>query len=256
MDQLFRLDGKVALVTGASRGIGAAGAKALAAHGARVVVAARKLPALEEVVTEIEQAGGEARALTCHTGDPEQIEQLVEATAEAFGPVDILVNNAATNPYFGPTLDTDAGRWAKTFEVNLQGYFACARAVARRCMERGAGGSIINVASILGLLGAPQMGVYGMTKAAVVSMTRTLAQELGEHGIRVNALAPGVVATRFAAALVETPSYLEPYRRRAALGRPAQPEEMAGPIVFLASDAASYVTGEVLTADGGFVAAG
>jgi NAD(P)-dependent dehydrogenase (short-subunit alcohol dehydrogenase family) len=247
----FSLEGRVAIVTGASRGIGEAVAVRLAEAGAAVVLAARKPEALEEVAARIVAAGGRALAVAAHMGKPADVQALVARAVAAFGKVDVLVNNAAANPYFGPLLGVDEGAWDKTFEVNLKGYFAATRAVVEHLRSRDAPGSIVNVASIVGLRAAPLQGVYGMTKAAVISMTRTLAQELGSARIRVNAIAPGLVETRFAAAIVSNEAIRDRFVSRTALGRHAQPDEIAGAAVFLASDASAYVTGHVLVVDGG-----
>jgi NAD(P)-dependent dehydrogenase (short-subunit alcohol dehydrogenase family) len=251
MSALFSLQDRVAIVTGASRGIGEAIALRMAEAGASVVLAARKPEALQAVVARIEAAGGKALAVPAHTGKAEDIEALVQKAVAHFGKVDVLVNNAATNPYFGPMLDIEDSAWEKTFEVNVKGYFLMARAVIRHLQERGAPGSIINLASIAGIRAAPFQGVYGMTKAAVISMTQTLAQEVGASGIRVNAIAPGLVETRFAAAIVQNDDIRQRVVDRTALGRHAQPDEMSGAAVYLASDAASYLTGQVLVVDGG-----
>lgn len=248
---LIHLEGKVAIVTGASRGIGEAIARAYAAAGARVVLTARKVEPLEAVVASIKDAGGEAVATACHAGQPDQLRALVAGAVERFGRVDVLVNNAATNPYFGPLLGVDDGAYAKTFEVNLRGYFEAARLVANHLIERGAGGSIINVASVVGLGAGPLQGVYAMSKAAVISMTKTLAYELGGNNIRVNAIAPGLVKTRFASALVDNPDIVARVVAHTPLGRYAAPEEIGGAALFLASDAASFVTGHTLVVDGG-----
>jgi NAD(P)-dependent dehydrogenase (short-subunit alcohol dehydrogenase family) len=248
---LFSLKDKVAIVTGASRGIGEAIAVRLAQHGAAVVLAARKPDALAGVAARIEAAGGKALAVAAHTGKADDVARLVKDAVARFGKVDVLVNNAAANPYFGPMLDIEDAAFEKTFEVNVKGYFMCAREVARHLQARNAPGSIVNVASIAGLRAAPFQGVYGMTKAAVISMTQTFAQELGGSGIRVNAIAPGLVETKFASAIVANDELRKHVVDRAALGRHAQPDEIAGAAVYLASDAASYVTGHVLVVDGG-----
>jgi len=256
MQPLIHLEGKVAIVTGGSRGIGEAIARAFAAHGAKVVVAARKLEGCEKVVAAIREAGGEAHAVAFHAGELAAPKRLLDAAVEKFGKVDVLVNNAATNPHFGPLLTAEYPAWDKTFEVNLRGYFEMARVVANHLVDREAKGSILNVASIVGLAGTPLQGIYAMTKAAVISMTQTLAAELAPSGIRVNALAPGIVETRFASALTQNPDIMARLTARTPLGRSAQPHEMAGPALFLVSDAASFVTGHVLVADGGLMAQG
>ncbi len=243
------LEGKVAIITGASRGIGEAIARAYAGAGAQVMLASRKVEGLEPVAKSI---GPQAAFQACHTGKAADLQALFAATLARFGRVDVLVNNAATNPYFGPMLGIDDGQWDKTFEVNLKGYFHAARLAAEHMADRG--GAIINVASIVALGGAPFQGVYAATKAAVVSMTQTLATELGPRAIRVNALAPGIIKTRFAAAIIENEDFMSRIIDHTPLGRAGLPEDVAGGALYLASDAASFVTGHTLVIDGGLTA--
>ena len=251
MKPWIHLEGKVALITGGSRGIGESIAKAFGQSGAEVAIASRKLDGVSEAAERLRRDGVTVEPFACHTGKTDQIDALVQAVIARYGRIDVLVNNAATNPHFGPMLTADDGAFDKTFEVNARGYLNLAKAVARHLVDRGAPGSIIHVASVMGLAAAPLQGIYGMTKAAVISMTRTLAMELGPSGIRVNAIAPGLVETRFAAAIVKNRDLVEREAARTPLGRYAQPDEIAGAALYLASDAASYVPGHTLVVDGG-----
>jgi NAD(P)-dependent dehydrogenase (short-subunit alcohol dehydrogenase family) len=251
MDPFIHVNDKVAIVTGASRGIGAAIAHALAKGGAKVVLASRKLEDLKKVEGEISAAGGVAYAHACHTGKPAEVVALVAATVERFGRVDVLVNNAAANPYFGLLVDIPDSAFDKTFEVNVKGYFTAAREFIRHVLGRKGTGAIVNVSSVAGLRGAPLQGVYGMTKAGVISMTQTLAVEVGGRGIRVNAIAPGLVDTKFAAAIVSNDALKKMWVDRTPQGRVGVPNDIAGAALFLASDASSYVNGHVLVVDGG-----
>jgi len=250
-EPLIHLRDKVAIVTGSSRGIGEAIARTFAAAGAKVVLASRKMDGLEQVRDAIEKEGGEAFAFACHTGKEAEIEALVEAAVGRFGKVDVLVNNAATNPYFGPMMNIDWGAWEKTFEVNVKGYFAATRAVVRHIQARKGTGAIVNVASVAGFMAMPLQGVYAMTKAAVVSMTKTLSVELGPD-IRVNAIAPGLIETKFASALTQNDAILKHVLDRTSLKRVGQPSDVAGAALLLASDAGGYFNGTVLTVDGGW----
>lgn len=251
----IHLQSKTAIITGASRGIGEAIAHAFADAGAAVVLAARKPEALHAVADAITKKGGRAIAVPTHTGKKDDVVKLVQAAVEAFGKVDVLVNNAATNPYFGPMLDIDDGAFDKTFEVNVKGAFWLTTEVVKHLQGRNAPGSIVNIASVAGLGSAPMQGVYGMTKAALLSMTRTFAAELGGSNIRVNAIAPGLVETKFAAALTTNEEILKLVTGRTPLGRHGQPNEIAGAALYLASDASGFMTGQTMVVDGGYTIA-
>jgi NAD(P)-dependent dehydrogenase (short-subunit alcohol dehydrogenase family) len=251
---LFDLAGKTALVSGASRGIGEAIARLLAAQGARVVCTSRRLEGCEAVAAAIREAGGQARALAMHVGDPAAIEAaFATLDAEGWAP-DILVNNAAANPYFGPMLEQDLGSFEKTVEVNLRGYFWSSVQAARRMQARGAGGCIVNIASVNARRAAPGQGVYSMTKAGIVNLTEGFAKELARDRIRVNAVLPGLTDTRFASALTSNPKILGTMMQLTPLGRVAQPDEIAPAVLYLCSAASAYVTGSVLSVDGGYLA--
>ena len=246
----FDLTGKVALVTGASRGIGAAVAQAFAQAGAQVVLASRKQEPLDTLAAEIRAAGGTALAVAAHTGDDAAVEALVARAVDEFGGVDILVNNAATNPHYGPVLTAEDGHWDKTFDVNVKGYVRMVRACMAPMQARG-GGAVINVASIAGIKPETGMGVYAVSKAGVLMLTQVLAVELAPANIRVNAVAPGYVKTKFSSVIWQNPHVYAAVKARIPQGRMAEPEELTGVMLYLASDAASFTTGAVFTVDGG-----
>jgi NAD(P)-dependent dehydrogenase (short-subunit alcohol dehydrogenase family) len=249
------LTGKVALITGGSRGIGRAIALGFARAGAQVVVASRKQAGVDAVAAEIRQLGGMALGVAAHVGEETAIVTLVEKTLAAFGRIDVLVNNAATNPHFGPLLDATTAQWDKIMQVNLRGVFLLCRQVVPGMRERG-GGSIINIASIEGLRPSKVLGVYSVSKAALLLLTQALAQELGPYGIRVNALAPGLIKTDFSAAMWQSPALAEAVAAHTPLQRLGEPEDVVGAALFLASSASAYVNGAVITVDGGLMAGG
>lgn len=252
MSALFDLGGRLALISGASRGIGASIARTLAAHGAHVLLCSRKAQDCETVAEEIRRAGGLASAHACHTGEPDQIEALFALIRDRHGRLDILVNNAATNPYFGPIVDADLGAFQKTFDVNVRGCFLMSKLAARMMLEQRSG-SIVNVASVNGVRPGVNRGIYSMTKAAVISMTEVFARELAPGGVRVNALLPGATETRFAAATLQNESTRSKALEHVPMNRIAAPDEMAAAVLYLASDASSYATGACLNVDGGYL---
>jgi len=252
MTDTFDLTGRVAVVTGASRGIGEAIASAFAERGAKVVVSSRKADACAEVAQRISDAGGEARAIACHIGDMQALGDLFATIERDYGRLDVLVNNAATNPYYGHVLDTDLAAFQKTVDVNVRGYFF-ASVLGGRLMRAKRSGSIINVASVNAIRPGPLQGIYSITKGAVLNLTKVFARECGPDGIRVNAILPGLIRTKFAGALLSDAVQVEHYLGQTPLRRVGEPRDVAGPAVFLASDASSYVTGEFLVVDGGFL---
>jgi dehydrogenase/reductase SDR family member 4 len=243
------LKGKVALVSGASRGIGEASALAFASAGADVVVASRKLADLEKVAEKIKAKGVKSLAVASHVAKLEDSKNLVTTVMKEFGRIDILFNNAGTNPYVGPLLDAEEWAWDTTFNVNLRGPFFLAQLVAKVMKEQG-GGCMINTASV-GALRASDLNIYSVTKAAYVMLTQVMAKEWGQWGIRVNAIAPGLIKTRLSEALWQDPATGKAAVERIAMLRLGEPEDVAGVVLFLASDLASYVTGETVVVDGG-----
>ena len=245
----FSLEGKVALVTGGSRGIGRAIALTFADAGADVAISSRKLPALEEVAEEIRGKGRKSIALACHIAKIEDSRNLVEKVKNEWGRIDILVNNAGTNPYYGPLLDAEEWAWDVTMNVNLKGPFLLSQLVARVMREQG-GGSIINIASTAGIIPS-DLNIYSVTKAGLIMLTKVMAKEWGQYKIRVNAIAPGLIKTRLSEALWKESAKEEKEAKNKALGYLGLPEDIAGTALYLASDASSYLTGETIVVDGG-----
>lgn len=251
-EAIFDLTGKIALVTGASRGIGESIAMALAAHGAYVLVSSRKKSACDVVVEKIRAKGGAAESLSCHVGEMAEIDAVFADVESRFGRLDILINNAATNPHFGPIYETDLAAFQKTVDVNIRGYFFMSARAAKLMGSQG-GGAIVNVASVNGIIPGAMQGIYSITKAAVISMTKAFAKECAPLNVRVNALLPGATDTRFASALIQNPVILEEVLKHIPMNRVARPEEMAGAVIYLVSPAASYTTGVCLNVDGGYL---
>lgn len=244
------LKDKVALITGASRGIGLAIAQTFAAAGARVVLSSRKLDALELAAADIREKGGEAIAVAAHTGDSMAVTALVTRAIESYGGIDIVVNNAATNPHFGPLLTAEESHWDKILDVNVKGYFRVIKACVPVLKARG-GGKVINLSSVAGKEPQPMMGVYSVSKAAVIMLTEVLAAELAADNIQVNAIAPGFVKTSFSRILWQTEEIYKALMRSIPQGRMAEPQEIAAIALYLASSASDFTTGATFVIDGG-----
>lgn len=246
----FDLTGRTALVTGGSRGIGLAIATALAGAGASVALAARHADEVEAAAAQLRESGLRAAGFAANVSKAADCDALVDAATAAFGPIDILVNNAATNVHFGPVLDADDGMWLKMVETNLLSAVRLCRRVVPGMRQRGHG-KIINIASVAGIQPGVGQGVYGALKAALIQLTKSLAQELGPDNIQVNAVAPGLIRTRFAQVLHETPAIRTAVERSTPLGRIGEPDEISGAVLYLASPASDFTTGSVLVIDGG-----
>ena len=259
MTTMFDLTGKVALITGSSRGIGKAIAEAYARQGAKVVITSRKLDACEAVAAQINEenydAPGEAMAAACNVSDTEQLKALVDQVMGAWGRIDILVCNAAVNPYHGPMSGIDDGAWEKILQVNVTNVLKLCNLVLPDMAQR-RDGSVILISSVGGLKGSLNLGAYAVSKAADMQLARNLAVEWAPHNIRANAIAPGLIKTDFARALWEDPEARARAEAAYPLGRLGEPEDIAGTAILLASDAGSFITGQTLVVDGGGVAAG
>ncbi|MDX1496832.1 MAG: SDR family oxidoreductase [Salinisphaeraceae bacterium] len=255
MTNLFDLTGRVALISGASRGIGEEAALLLAGQGAHVIVSSRKPEGCEPVAEKITAAGGKASVVACHVGNPESIDALIDSLKAEHDKLDILVNNAAANPYFGHILDTPLDALQKTIDVNLRGYFYMSQKVGQWMRETG-GGVMVNTASINGVNPGMAQGIYSVTKGAIINMTKAFAKECAPQKIRVNAVLPGLTDTKFASALTQNDQIMQSIAPKIPMGRAADPSEIAPAILYLASDASSYMTGSCVTVDGGFLVGG
>jgi NAD(P)-dependent dehydrogenase (short-subunit alcohol dehydrogenase family) len=247
---LFRLDGKVAVVTGASKGIGESIARGFAEFGAKVIISSRKQDAVDAVAKSFREDGLEATGIACHVGDEEQIQQLIDKTIELYGKIDILVNNAAINPVFAPIKGVEAQVFDKIMDINVKAPFIFSNKVYPIMKEAG-GGSIIHISSVEGMKPSFGLGLYSVSKAALTMLTKNQAKEWGKDKIRVNAICPGLIKTKFSSALWQNEAILNQVEQHLPLGRMALPDEMAGLALYLASEAASYCTGSIFTADGG-----
>ena len=244
---------KVVLITGASRGIGEAIAHQFAEQGAQIIVSSRSQEGVDSVATTIQANGGQATGITCHNGDKQSREDLIKQTVDQFGRLDVMINNAAANPYFGNVLDMGFAAIQKTIEVNIEGYFHMSQLAGQQMREQKSG-VIINTSSVNGRMAGFNQSLYSASKAAIISMTESFAKECAQFGIRVNAVLPGLTDTKFASALTQNENMLKMILPQIPLGRIAQPEEIAPAYLFLASDAARYISGISLPVDGGLLA--
>ncbi len=251
IQEKFQLNGKVAILTGASKGIGEAMALALGQAGAKIVVSSRKQDAVDTVAEMLKSKGIEAIAVAANAGEKADLENLVKETEKAFGGIDIIVNNAATNPFFGPVLQTEESAFDKIMQVNVKGPFMLSK-MAFPIMKQRGGGSIINISSIEGISPEPFMGMYAVSKAALISLTKVFAREWGSVGIRANVICPGLIQTKFSQGLWSNEAILNKITKELAIPRIGQSDEISGLALYLASEASSYTTGGVFVADGGY----
>lgn len=252
MKNVFDLTGKVALITGASKGIGEAIARIFAEYGAKVVISSRKQADLDELANDIKASGGECTGIAAHAGEMAQLKLLVERTVETYGGIDILVNNAATNPVYGPALDCPESAFDKIMQINVKAPFELAKMVHPIMKARG-GGSVINISSIAGHTPDPGLGIYSVSKASLNMLTKVLAKEWGEDGIRVNAICPGLIKTKFSQALWDNEKTLAHFTKRLPIARMGTVEEISPMALYLASSASAYTTGVLFSIDGGTI---
>jgi dehydrogenase/reductase SDR family protein 4 len=251
----FDLSGKVAIITGSSKGIGEAIARGLAEFGAKVVISSRKQEAVDQVTEQFRADGLEAAAIACHVGKEDDLQNLVNKTLETYGRIDILVNNAAINPVYDPLSKVNAEVFDKIMNVNVRACFLLAN-LCYPHMKKNGGGSVINIASVEGLRPSNGLGLYSVSKAALIMLTKSQAKEWGRAGIRSNAICPGLIKTKFSAALWQNETTLKQFTQHIPAGRMGTSGEIAGLAAFLASEAGAYCTGETFTADGGYMVAG
>ena len=252
MSDRFSLSGRNAIITGGTRGIGLAMAQGFLEAGANVTLCSRKQDGVDAAVAELSDFSDNVLGVTCHVGKTEDLESLIQSAEDKFGPTSILVNNAGTNPYYGPIIDSEEAAWDKTMEVNLKGPYLLSKLVARK-MVAGDGGSIINVASIAGHIASPMQGIYSISKTGVIMLTKVMARELGTKGVRVNCICPGVIKTKLSEALWSNPDAEKHAAGMKALGRVGTTDELIGTALYLASDASSFTTGATINVDGGMV---
>ena len=252
MDNRFSMKGRNAIVTGATRGIGLAIARGFLESGATVTLCGRKQEGVDSALTDLSDHANDVLGVAAHVGKVEDVERLIAAAEERFGPVNTLVNNAGTNPYYGPIAESEDWAWEKTMDVNLRGPYLLSRRVAVKMMA-GEGGTIVNISSVAGLEAAPGQGIYSVTKAGLIMLTKVMAREMGAAGVRVNCICPGVIRTQLSRALWEDEKNAKAFIARKALGRIGEVDELVGAAIYFASEASSFTTGAVLQVDGGMV---
>ena len=252
MNSIFSLSTHNAIITGGTRGIGLAVARGFLEAGATVTLCSRKQENVDAALADLESFGDQLLGVSAHVGHAEELKELAVAASDKFGPVNVLINNAGTNPYYGPIIEAEEWAWDKTMDVNLKAPYMLSQIVARQMIDNG-GGSIVNIASIAGLSAAPAQGIYSVTKAGLIMLTKVMARELGEHGVRVNCICPGVIKTKLSEALWVEPETEKAVAAQKALRRIGTTDELVGAAIYLASEASSFTTGAMLQVDGGMV---